>query len=409
MSWKDQNGDGGPWETNDTTDNNDKKKEKVDKPESAGVHRGENNPQNPWGARKAGSNSNNNANGIDDLIEKFQKRLKDISSGGTGGNGDNKRAGTLGLIALLVVSLGIWLSSGFYRVEEGSVGVVLRFGKKVDITGTGLRYHLPTPIETVIVRKVAVENRIDGGLKVDSNRNNNEGEQTLILTGDENMVHINYIILWKIKDISEYLFTARDPDSTIRIAGESSIREVIGQNIARHVLTEGREDIATKAMDLLQKILDQYKMGISIVNFQLQRVEPPSQVIDKFNDVQASLVDAERLNNEAEAYHNDIIPRARGEAEQIVQDAEAYKQQIIAQAEGEASRFNAVFTSYQLNREVTIKRYYLETMQTVLGRVRKTIIDAKSAPGIVPYFSLPQASPTASTHNDTAQGSKKND
>jgi membrane protease subunit HflK len=218
-------------------------------------------------------------------------------------------------------------------------------------------------------------------------------EQNLILTGDENMVHTNYTVLWKIKDIAEFIFTMRDPESTIRVAAESSIREVLGQTTARLALTQGRETIGAKSQELLQKILDTYKAGVQIVSVQLQRVEPPIQVVQAFNDMQASLVDADRLRNEAEAYRNDTIPRTRGKAAKIVREAEAYQQQVIAQAKGEVSRFNAILSAYRLNPEITVRRHYLETMEKVLAQASKTIVGAgvagaKGGNGVVPYINL---------------------
>jgi membrane protease subunit HflK len=263
----------------------------------------------------------------------------------------------------------------------------------VRISQPGLRYRLPTPIENEIIRNVAVLNKIDGGLKNDSVRSSSEAqEQNLILTGDENMVHTNYTVLWKIKDVAEFIFTMRDPESTIRVAAESSIREVLGQTTARLALTQGRETIGTKSQELLQKILDTYKAGVQIVSVQLQRVEPPVQVVQAFNDMQASLVDADRLRNEAEAYRNDKIPRARGKATEIVKAAEAYQQQVIAQAKGEVSRFKAIVAAYRLNPEIAVRRHYLETMEKVLTQASKTIVGAgiSGAKGnsVVPYINL---------------------
>lgn len=335
-------------------------------------------------------------NPIDDLIEKFQDSLKRKKSGNGGGNnrGDLPTppfSSKFGFVALIFVILLVWLSTGFYKVQDdgGEVALILRFGKLVRVAQPGLHYRLPNPIESEIRVKMAVLNKIDGGLREDSPKSSQEAlEQTLILTGDENMIHTNYTVLWKIKDAAEFVFTVRDPEGTIKVAAESAIREILGQTPARQALTAGRESIGTQAQELLQKILDMYKMGVQVVSIQLQRVEPPVQVIQAFNDMQASLVDADRLRNEAEAYRNDILPRARGEAEKIIQDAEAYQQQVVAIAEGEAARFNVALAAYNIHPEVAKKRLYLDTMQQVLKRAQKTIIDGKTGNGIVPYFSL---------------------
>ncbi len=335
-------------------------------------------------------------NFLDDLVEKFQEFWQQHKTKGTG-DGSWGKGGKTGFFSILVAAIlvvgTVWLSSGFYRVQEGELAVVLRFGEMVRISQPGLRYRLPSPIEYEIIKKVAVLNKIDGGLRGDTTRSNAEAqEQNLILTGDENMVHTNYTVLWKIKDISDFLFTLRDPEGTIRVAAESSIREILGQTTARLALTEGRETIGSKSQELLQKILDVYKAGVQIVSVQLQRVDPPVQVVQAFNDMQASLVDADRLRNEAEAYRNDKLPRARGKAMEILRAAEGYQQQIVAKVKGEVARFNSILASYRLNPEVTTRRYYLETMQKVLSQANKTIVGAniagKAASGIVPYLNL---------------------
>jgi membrane protease subunit HflK len=211
------------------------------------------------------------------------------------------------------------------------------------------------------------------------------------------MVYTNYTVLWKIRDLGEFLFAAREPESTIRVAAESAMREVLGQTTARLALTDGRGTIGTKSQELLQKILDSYKLGVQIVSVQLQRVEPPAQVIQAFNDMQASLVDGDRLKNEAEAYHSDILPRARGEAEKILQDSEAYRQEIVSQAEGEAARFNAIYASYRLNPKVTSTRLYFDTLQKVLKKNSKTIVDGKVGSGVMPYLNLQNGKKTQTT------------
>jgi len=366
MSWKNENTqDDGPW----------------GRPRGSGGSDGP--PQNPW-KRKSGPGGGND--NIDEMINKFQKRFKDMMSnnGSKGGNGKI-------FMVILGIALLIWVSTGFYRVQEGEVGVVLRFGEMVRLeSAAGLRYHIPIPIEEVIVQKVAAVSRIDGGIKTGAGRPSTEtNDQAVILTGDENMVLTSYTVLWKIKDVSDYLFTARNPDSLIEAAAESCIREVIGQTTARLALTEGRDTISTKAQELLQALMDFYKLGVQIISVQLQKVDPPVQVIDAFNDVQASLVDADRLRNEAEAYRNDIIPRARGMASKNVQDAEAYSQQIVAQAEGEAAQFNKVYEEFRQNPKVTKNRYYINTMQGILSKLKKIIIDPKIGKSVLPYLPLP--------------------
>lgn len=337
-----------------------------------------------------------NSNTIDDLMDKVQsfwRKENKKNSEKVLFKGNNPRGFGFFVISAILLLVGVWLFSGFFRVQEGELALVLRFGKLNRISHPGLRYRLPEPIETEIIRNVAVLNKIDGGLKSDSGRSSESQEQNLILTGDENMVHTNYTVLWKIKDISDFIFIMRDPENTIRVAAESAIREVLGQTTARLALTEGRETIGAKSQDLLQRILDNYKAGVQIVSVQLQRVEPPMQVVQAFNDMQASLVDADRLRNEAEAYRNDKIPRARGKAKEIVKAAEAYQQQVVAQTKGEIARFNAFASAYHRHPEVTLKRHYFETMQKVLNHSNKTIISSNLAGGkgnnsIIPYLNL---------------------
>lgn len=344
---------------------------------------------NYQGSRSGGGNP------IDDLIEKLQDSLKRRGSGGSGGDKGGSPlpsfSSKFSIITLFFIVISVWLSTGIYKVQDdgGEVAVILRFGEMVRIAQPGLHYRLPNPIENEIRVKMAVLNKIDGGLREGASKSSQEAlEQTLILTGDENMIHTNYTVLWKIKDVADFIFTVRDPEGTIKVAAESAIREILGQTSARQALTAGRENIGIQAQELLQKILDMYKMGVQIVSIQLQRVEPPVQVIQAFNDMQASLVDADRLRNEAEAYRNDILPRARGEAEKILQDAEAYQQQVVAIAEGEAARFSVALAAYNLHPEVAQKRLYLDTMQQVLKNAQKTIVDGKTSHGIVPYLNL---------------------
>lgn len=337
----------------------------------------------PWG--KGGDSNQNKPTNIDDAIDLFQRRLRKTFNHG-GGNGGTEISPSLVMIVLLGV-ITLWGLTGFYRVQEGELAVVTRFGELVRISSAGLRYHFPSPIENVTITKVAAVNTIHGGLR-DSKSDGENSEQTLILTGDENMVHTDYTVLWKIKDVTEFLFTARHPEVTIKVAAESVIREVVGQTTAKAALTEGRDSIGSKAQALLQKLMDQYKMGIQIVSIQLQNVAPPRDVIESFNGLQASLTDADRLSNEAEAYRNDIIPRARGEATEILQKAEAYRQTKIAEAEGEASRFTQVYAAYQKNPRIAIRRYYLDMMQQVLPRTNKIIIDPKAGNNVLPYLPL---------------------
>jgi len=274
-------------------------------------------------------------------------------------------------------------------------GVVLRFGKFVTTTQPGLNYHIPYPIETVLTPKVTKVNRIDIGFRSASDSGRTSGvddvsEESLMLTGDENIVNIDFSVFWVIKDAGKFLFKIQSPVVTVKAAAETAKREVIAKSKLQSILTEGRSKIEIETQEIAQSLLDEYESGIQITQVQTQKADPPDQVIDAFRDVQAARADMERSKNEAEAYQNDVIPRARGEAAKILQQAEAYKKQVVAAAEGEASRFLAIYNEYAKAKEVTQKRMYLETMEKVLANVDKVIIEKSVGSGVVPYLPLPE-------------------
>ena len=347
--------------------------------------------ESPWGAPNKNNKqpSSNNPDDMEDLAKKFQDGLKNMF-GGSSKTPDVKKPITLFIIGAIAV----WALSGFYRVDADEQGVVLRFGKYTNMTQPGLNYHLPFPIEFVMTPKVSRVNRIDVGF-----RSSNEGsrgtigdikEESAMLTGDENIVDINYSVFWVIKDASKYLFNIQDPIGTIKVVAETAMREVIARKKIQTILTQGRAEIEIEVQKIMQQILDSYNSGVDITQVQAQKSDPPAQVIDSFRDVQAAKADKERAQNEAEAYANDVIPRARGEAAKIVQEAEGYKKEVVAQAEGEASRFIAIYNEYAKAKTVTQERMYLETMEKVLSGVNKIIIDKQSGSGVVPYLSLPE-------------------
>jgi len=263
------------------------------------------------------------------------------------------------------------------------------------MTQPGLNYHLPYPIESVMTPKVTRVNRVDIGFRSSSDSSRSGAiseikEESAMLTGDENIVDINYSVFWVIKDASKYLFNIQEPIGTIKAVAETAMREIIARKKIQLILTQGRTEIETEAQKIMQQILDQYNSGIEITQVQAQKSDPPAQVIDSFRDVQAAKADKERQQNEAQAYANDVIPRARGEAAKIIQEAEAYKKEVVAQAEGEASRFIAIYNEYAKAKTVTQERMYLETMEKVLSGVNKIIIDKQSGSGVVPYLPLPE-------------------
>ena len=358
--------------------------------------------QSPWGSNPGGSNNNGNGSGtrreppnLDDIIKNFQKTINKFSGGKSGGS----RPIILGLLILVV----LYVASGLYRVLPDEQGVVLRFGKFVNTTQPGLHYHFPMPFERVLTPKVTKVNRVDVGFRPasDSGRSSGVGnvpEESLMLTGDENIVDINYSVFWVIKDAGKFLFNIQSPVETVKATSETAMREVIAKNEIQTILTEGRSNIEIEVQEITQQILDEYESGIQITQVQTQQADPPAQVIDAFRDVQAARADMERSKNEAEAYANDVIPRARGEAQKILQAAEAYKKEVVAKAEGEASRFLAIYNEYKMAKEVTQERMYLETMEKVLADIDKVIIEKNAGSGVVPYLPLPELSKKKATN-----------
>jgi len=345
----------------------------------------------PWGSPPRGG-GNGSGRGprppnIDEVIKKIQGIInKFIPSGKSG----SSKPIILGLILLIV----IWAFSGLYRVLPDEQGVVLRFGKFVSTTQPGLNYHIPYPVETALTPKVTKVNRIDVGFRSasDSGRTSaidDVSEESLMLTGDENIVNIDFSIFWVIKDAGKFLFKIQSPVETVKAAAETAMREVIAKSKLQSILTEGRSKIEIETQEIAQSLLDEYESGIQITQVQTQKADPPDEVIDAFRDVQAARADMERSKNEAEGYQNDVIPRARGDAAKILQEAEAYKKKVIAMAEGEASRFLAIYTEYAQAKRVTQERMYLETMEKVLADIDKVIIDRKAG-GVVPYLPLPE-------------------
>ena len=347
--------------------------------------------QSPWGSDSGNNNGSGNTNqppNLDEIIANIQKKINQFFPGG-------KSGGSKPIIMGLIILVFLWLASGLYRVLPDEQGVVLRFGKFIKTTQPGLNYHLPLPIERALTPKVTKVNRIDIGFRPasDSGRGSGVGnvpEESLMLTGDENIVDINYSVFWLIKDAGKFLFNIQSPVETVKAASETAMREVIARSQIQSILTEGRLQIETDVQVIIQNILDEYGSGIQITQVQTQKADPPSQVIDAFRDVQAARADRERSKNEAEAYANDVIPRARGEAEKILQEADAYKKQVVAAAEGEASRFLAIYNEYKNAKQVTQERMYFETMEKVLADIDKVIIDKNSGQGVVPYLPLPE-------------------
>ena len=350
MPWKENNNNDGPWgEPNGRGDKPSKKKQSIN---------------------------------FDTYFANLKDQIKKIFPGG----GRNKRNV---LFACLIFFI-LWLLTGFYKVNANEQGVVLRFGEWVRTTSPGLHYHLPYPIEIAKTPKVTKVNKTEIGFRVIGTSQRMLLEESLMLTGDENIVDINFSVFWIIDDAGKFLFKLRNPEKSVKSVSESVMREVIGITPIVDALAAGRQEIETKSLSKIQIVLDNYESGVKITQLQLQKVDPPDQVIDSFRDVQRARADKEKVINEAIAYKNDLIPRARGEAEQILQEAEAYKREIVARSEGDADRFNSVLKAYKNNEDVTRNRIYLETLEKIFQNATKVIIDTKQGSGVLPYLPLPE-------------------
>ncbi|MFI5015423.1 MAG: FtsH protease activity modulator HflK [Hyphomicrobiales bacterium] len=300
-------------------------------------------------------------------------------------------AGAKSLRLIAVLSAAAWAATGIYKVQPDEQGVVLRFGKWIETREPGLHFHFPYPIDTVLLPKVTQINQLQlGDQGVPISQGGAAVREKQMLTGDENIVEADCVVFWQIKDPGQYLFKVDGPDLAVKLAAESALREVIGRTPIQAALSDKRQQIAEETKELLQQLLDSEQVGILITQIQLQRIDPPAAVIDAFNDVQRARADQERARNEAEAYSNDILPRARGEADRIVQEAEAYKTQVINLAAGEAKSFLSIEESYRRAEEVTAWRLYLDSVDEVLRRSTKVVIDSSGgkASGVVPYVSL---------------------
>jgi modulator of FtsH protease HflK len=298
-----------------------------------------------------------------------------------------------GLALILGLLATAWLSAGIYKVQPDEQGVVLRFGRWVETTGSGLHYHLPYPFETVLLPKVTQVNQLQLGtprLVIGTDNSADTSHERQMLTGDENVVEADCAVSWRIKDAGKFLFKVNAPEAALKVVAESALREIISRTPIQAAMSDKRQQVAEQTRDLLQTLLDKADSGILVTQVQLQRVDPPNVVIDAFNDVQRARADQERTRNEAEAYANDIIPRARGEASHIAQESEAYRSQVIDLAQGDAKSFQLIYASYSGNRDVTAWRLYLESVDAMLKKATRVIIDTsgKGVSGIVPYLPL---------------------
>ena len=339
-----------------------------------------NDPQ--WGNKD--NRKNSGPPDLDELWKRLNERLGGMfgnkGGGDSGGGGDSFPSGGLPgggkLIGLLIgVLVLVWAASGFYIVNTGERGVVLRFGKFVETTESGPRWHLPWPVESREIVNVDQVRTVEVGYR--STVKSKVLKESLMLTDDENIIDLQFAVQYILKNPKEFLFVNRSPDDTVLQVAETAMREIVGKNKMDFVLYEGRAEIAARAKVLMQQILDRYETGISISQVTLQNIQPPEQVQAAFDDAVKAGQDRERLKNEAEAYFNDVVPRARGVASRLKEEAEGYKLSVIANAEGEANRFEQILTEYQKSPQVTRQRLYIDTMQTVMNNTSKILVDQK--------------------------------
>jgi len=351
----------------------------------------------PWGSGPQSSGPT--PPDLEQLLRRSQDKLRSVLPGGN--------LGARGFALITLGAIVLWCVSGFFRVEPDELGVVLRFGKHVREVQPGLNYHLPYPVETALTPKALRVNKIDVGMRVvdDARRGTtvrDVPEESLMLTGDENIVDVDFSVLWKIKPtgVGDYLFNIQNPEGTVKAVAESAMREVVGRSNIQPILTGARQTVEAAVQELMQKTLDDYSAGILIQQVQLQKVDPPAQVIDSFRDVQAARADLERAQNEAQTYANRVVPEARGRVAQITQNAEAYREQTVAEATGQTSRFIKIYDEYRKAPDVTRQRMYLETMERLFSGTDKIILDSgnnSQGGGVVPYLPLNELTRRAPT------------
>jgi modulator of FtsH protease HflK len=336
----------------------------------------------PWGP----SGGSQNQPDLEELLKRGKDKFKQVVPSGSG------LPGPLMFLAVVALAAIVAFYAFTFRVNPDELGVVMQFGKPVRSEPPGLHFRLPYPIEEVRLPKVTRQNIIEIGMRagVTTRAVIDVPEESLMLTGDENIVDIHCVVFWRIRDAQKYLFNIQRPEVTVKEVAESAIRDIVGQSDIQPLLTGARQKTEQAVQKLMQDVLDTYGAGVSIDQVQLQKVDPPTQVIDAFRDVQAARADQVRLQNEAGSYASRVVPEARGEAERILQGARAYKEQTVAEATGQTVRFLKVYEEYKKAPEVTRTRMYLETMERVLGGTDKIILDSKGGQGVVPFLPLEQ-------------------
>ena len=350
-------------------------------------------PKNPWDQQGAEKDANDVPD-MEEILRQAQDKLGKMFGTGRKSTSDEGKKG-LGFLFLLIAVL--WLATGFYIVKPGDNVVLLTFGKwESTRSAPGLGYHIPWPVQTVTAVDVAFERRLEIGFrdrtstdKVDAAPlRDNVSAESRMLTGDENIIDLDFIVLWKISDAKNYLFRIRDPEGTVKSVAESAMSATIGRTPIQTAMTEGRATIEASTKELMQKMLDNYQSGVVITGVQLLSVDPPAQVVDAFDDVQRARADMERAKNEAETYANNIVPVAKGDAQKQLQEAAAYKEAVISKAKGEAARFNSVYEAYAQAKDVTEKRIYIETMEQIMKNSKKVLVGEGKGGAVLPYLAL---------------------
>lgn len=369
MPW--ENNSGGPWGSS-----------------GGGGNRGNGGggPNSPWG-RPGGGGGGRGPGGqppdVEEMVRRGQEKLKTMMPGGLGGKG---------VIALLLLVVLGWLATGFYRVEPQQRGAELVFGKLVATTEPGLNYNFPAPIGEVLLPNVTAINQVNIGFQNLSNGTKRTiDEESLMLTGDENIVAVQFSVFWKINDAEDFLFNVRNPQESVRNAAEAAMREIVGKSGFEYIRTRGRNAVGLDAQKRIQEILDSYEAGILITQVNPQSVEPPGEVIGAFRDVQAANADRERMINQATAYFNEVTQTAEGDAQRILRAAEAYKEERVNQAQGDSQRFLSILTEFEQAPDITKRRIYLQTMEEILERMNKVLIQNDTdggGNGVLPYLPL---------------------
>ena len=374
-------------------------------------------PRNVLGANNDGPPD------LDELFVDLRKKIDNMFKPNTNNNGSNGNSSNgkqpinsnsnripIGTIILIVFL--IWMATGFYIVDQGSRGLVLRFGKNTEITQPGPRWHIPYPVETAeIVNQEQVRTNEVGYRSSGAGGTSQELRESLMLTGDENIIDLQFAVQYNLKSVQDYLFNNRSVENSVRGAAETAIREVVGKSEMDYVLYEGREEIAIKTNELMQDILDRYRSGINITSVTMQNAQPPEQVQAAFDDAVKAKQDLERQKNEGQAYANDIVPKARGTASRLIAEANGYKAAIENEAKGNASRFDQILTEYARAPEVTRNRLFLETQEQIMSSVSKVIVDQKGSNSLLylPLDKLINQKSSLKGEQDQTQASNQKD